>query len=616
MSITVKEASDRWDISERRITELCRQGRIGGACKEGKAWFIPDDAYKPEDKRVKSGKYIKKEMERLPLPVGVSDFRSASKEYYYVDKTEMIRTFLDEKPKVSLFTRPRRFGKTLNMDMLRVFFEKSNEDTSIYFRDLKIWKYGEKYTSYQGKYPVIYLSFKDAKQDSWDDTYHHICECIRTEFERHRYVLDGDKLSETEKAYILRVLDGQSDRSDMEMSLRNLSRVLDQYHDIATMIFIDEYDTPIQHGYLKGFYDDVIGFMRNLFSGGLKDNNHLSFGFMTGILRVAKESIFSGLNNIAVNSILDDKYSSYFGFTDAEVRKMAQYYGKMDCYDEIAEWYDGYRFGNTDIFNPWSVISYFRNEARPGAYWKSTGSNEIIGEIIGSADNDTYQKLQRLLSGEEVVSYIDTNVIYPEIRENPSSVFSFLLVAGYLKLVSSELSFSGDMIGTVTLPNREITYVYRKEIIWKLDNILAINDVVKMQELLFFKDGMGLKSLIQDMLLKSVSYFDSAGENFYHGFVLGLCASMEGYAVTSNREAGHGRYDIQLKPVKEGYPGILIEIKNVRSEKDEDLKEAAYGALDQIIEKKYDAQMRMDGVSEIYMIGMAFCGKKVEIAGR
>lgn len=485
-TMTVKETAEQWGITERRVSLLCSEGRIEGAYKAGRSWRIPLDAQKPVDSRIKTGLYRKSKMPSgLSLPIGISDYRLASSEYYYVDKTMMIKEFLDERPMVSLFTRPRRFGKTLNMDMLRTFFEKTDEDTSVYFRDKKIWSCGQKYRDYQGKYPVIFISFKDVKRETWMETYAHIITILREEFERHSELLNSEKCSEYEKDYFKAILEGDADSTDFMISLQSLSKMLDKHYGIPPIIIVDEYDTPIQQGYMRGFYDEVILFMRNLFSGGLKDNRHLSYGFLTGILRVAKESIFSGLNNLAVNSILDYQYSEYFGFTAEEVKEMACYYGAEEKFEEICAWYDGYRFGNSEIFNPWSVLNYFRNQCQPKAFWQSTGNNEIIGEILAGAGADIYERLHALLEGETFLTYIDTGVIYPQIKSNPSSVYSFLLVAGYLKVVKSDLSFSGDYMCEVALPNREITFVYNKEILQQLSYMIPQSTAISIQEALF-----------------------------------------------------------------------------------------------------------------------------------
>ena len=463
--MSAKEASSVWGISPRRITALCAAGKISGAKKANRIWQIPADAEKPVDARVRSGAYRKSAVSTLlPLPVGISDYRLVSTEYYYVDKTLMIRDFLDQRPMVSLFTRPSRFGKTLNMDMLRVFFEKTDEDTSVYFTNKAIWACGEKYRDYQGKYPVIFLTFKDVKHNTWEETYAHFARLIGEEYLRHSNLATSPACNDFEKAIYQRILSGTADSTDYISSLKTLSLMLYKHYGCPTIIIIDEYDTPIQQGHFMGFYDDAVSFMRGFFSGGLKDNRNLAFGFLTGILRVSKESIFSGSNNLVVNSILDKKYSAYFGFTADEVAKMAAYYNAYDKLDELRDWYDGYRFGDMKIYNPWSVINYFSAgcEARP--YWLSTSNNDIISEVLEQADKDIYTQLTNLLQGKTVATYVDTSVIYPQLQNNPSSVYSFLLVSGYLKVVKAEISVSGDYLCHVALPNREITCVYNRRV--------------------------------------------------------------------------------------------------------------------------------------------------------
>ncbi len=613
-TMTVKEAATFWNLTERRVSSLCKEGKIEGAIKQGRSWIIPKNAKKPIDNRVKSGMYRKSSRPiKLPLPIGISDYRLASSEYYYIDKTMMIKDFIDERPMVSLFTRPRRFGKTLNMDMFRTFFEKTEEDTSVYFKDKKIWECGEKYREYQGKYPVIFVTFKDIKFDTWEETFAAIKDVFAKETQRHIELKNSDKCDEYDKNKFKQLASGDLNEVELSGVLLDLSRMLHKHHGTAPIIIIDEYDIPIQQGHMKNYYDKIILFMRNLFSGGLKDNKHLSYGFLTGILRVAKESIFSGLNNLTINSVLDNKYSSYFGFTEEEIREMAKYYDVADKYEEICQWYDGYRFGKTDIFNPWSVINYFNNECEPRAFWQSTGSNDVIGEIIAEADKEIYEKFTSLVNGKTFTTYIDTGVIYPQIKSNPSTIYSFLLVAGYLKVLKTTPSFNGDFMCEVALPNREISLVYHKEILQKLNNIIPQPTAISIQEAIFSGDNDKLKTMLQTLITQSVSSFDAAGENFYHGFILGLCALSGGSYVSSNKESGDGRYDIQLKPVKKNLPGILIELKAEKNCSQEQLKKLSKTALQQIIDKKYDTEMSTEGIKTIYKYGVAFSGKKVEI---
>lgn len=614
--MTTREASEKWNITERRINVLCKEGRIPGAYKDNKRWLIPDKTDKPADKRLKGrsrvpGAEEKITGKKLPLPIGISDYRKASGEYYYVDKTLLIRDFIDERPQVSLFTRPRRFGKTLNMDMLRAFFECSKEDTSVYFKDKKIWKCGKEYQDYQGKYPVIYVTFKDVKCDNWENAYDLIYKIIRNEIERHSELLNSDKISAYEKKYLTSMLNGEANENDVAFAFLNLSRMLHTHYGVAPIIIVDEYDTPIQQGHVRGYYDQVIDFMRALFSGGLKDNPHLSYGFLTGILRVAKESIFSGLNNLKINSILDNRYSEYFGFTPEEVREMAQYYGVPEKYDEICEWYDGYRFGKTEIFNPWSVIGYFNNECIPRAFWQSTGSNDIISEVLNNATMETYEKLESLLQGKSIVTNIDTGVIYPQIQNNPASVYSFLLVTGYLKTITNDQTFGGDYICEVALPNKEISYVYSKEILSKFENVIPQSTASAIQTAIYTMDISKLKELLEKFLLQTVSFHDVANETFYHGLILGLCAMLNNqYRLISNREAGNGRFDIQMLPLNKLLPGILIELKAGKDCTEEQLSKLADAALKQMNDKQYDADMMAQGVTEILQYGIAFSGKK------
>ena len=611
--MTTQDAADLWKISTRRISILCKEGRISGAYKDGKQWMIPVYAEKPADNRLReTQRYGRKPMKKLPLPIGISDYRKASSEYYYVDKTLMIRDFIDERPQVSLFTRPRRFGKTLNMDMLRTFFEISDEDTSIYFRNKKIWACGAEYQAYQGKYPVIYVTFKDVKCETWESTYDFISKILRNEFERHSELLESSRLSSFEKKYYIDVLNGRANENDIAMAFLNLSRMLHEHHGTAPIIIIDEYDTPIQQGHMRGYYDQIIDFMRALFSGGLKDNPHLSYGFLTGILRVAKESIFSGLNNLKINSILDNRYSEYFGFTPAEVQEMSIYYGVPEKYDEMCEWYDGYRFGNTEIFNPWSVIGYFGNECTPRAFWQSTGSNDIISEVLKLATPETMERLKALMQGEAFVTHIDTGVIYPQIQKNPSSIYSLLLVTGYLKSVKAAQPFGSDYMCEVALPNKEISYVYSKEILSQLENLIPPSAAIAIQEAIYTMDISALQKRLEEFLIQTISYHDAANETFYHGLILGLCAMLDNcYRITSNREAGDGRFDIQMKPLDGKLPGIIIELKAAKDYSQEQLNVLAQKALEQIDERGYAKDMDLEAVSVILKYGIAFSGKKV-----
>uniref|UniRef100_UPI0025F8D914 AAA family ATPase n=1 Tax=uncultured Holdemanella sp. TaxID=1763549 RepID=UPI0025F8D914 len=575
--------------------QMCKQKEIVGAIKDGRNWLIPDNAILGPKK---------------PLPIGVSDFKSATTNYYYVDKTLLIRDFLNALPMVSLFTRPRRFGKTLNMDMLRVFFEKTPEDTSIYFKDKYIWQCGDYYTKHQGQYPVIFLSFKDIKCSCWHETFQKISKLISLEFMRHDELESSTVLSSYEKEQYHRFASEGMNEVDCQMGLQLLSLLLHKHYGKECVIIIDEYDTPIQQGHLCDFYNDIVNFMRNFFSGGLKDNPHLAFGFLTGILRVAKESIFSGMNNLKTNSILDDSYSSYFGFTKDEVKDMLEYYEYEDKYQEICEWYDGYCFGNTEIFNPWSVINYISDQCFPKAFWQSTGSNDIIGEIIGAATPEINENLYKLLCGNTITTYIDTSVIYPEVQSNPYSIYSFLLVAGYLKVAAIYPQNDGNYMCDVAIPNKEIAFVYEKEV---LNRTNQNNVSISVHQAIFSKDANKLQSLLENFMLKSISTMDGASEAFYHGMMLGLCAVLGSqYQVRSNRESGLGRFDIELLPMVKNMPGFIFELKHTK-DMNIDLDSLADSALRQIDNMKYDAELKAFGVDDIVKIGIAFRQKSAVV---
>lgn len=597
--LSCSDASKAMGFSVRRIQQMCKNGELPGAIKEGRKWLIPDEAI-----------HMNHFAKNKSLPIGVSDFKLATTGYYYVDKTLMIRDFLDKKPMVSLFTRPRRFGKTLNMDMLRVFFEKTNEDTSVYFKDKQIWQCGDYYTKHQGQYPVIFLTFKDVKSMTWEETFQKIRRLISLEFIRHNELETSSVLTAYEKEQYHLLAKDSGDEVDCQMGLQLLSLLLHKHYGRECIIIIDEYDTPIQQGHTCNFYPEIVNFMRNFFSGGLKDNPHLAFGFLTGILRVAKESIFSGMNNLKTYSILDDGYSSYFGFTEKEVKDMLRYYGKDDKYNELSEWYDGYRFGNTEIFNPWSVINYISDNCFPKAFWQSTGSNEIIGEIIQAATPEITKDLYKLLCGEKIAAYIDTGVIYPEVQNNPYSIYSFLLVAGYLKVANIYPQSDGNFMCDVAIPNKEITFVYEKEVLNRTNqNSLAIS----ISQAIFSKDTQKLQALLEDFMVKSISSIDGANEGFYHGMMLGLCAILGNrYKIRSNRESGLGRFDIQLMPLTKGMPGFIFEFKHTKDEHT-DLSALADSALQQIEAKKYDTELRDNGVNSIISIGIAFRGKSAVV---
>ena len=618
---TCKEKASEWGVTSRAVNVMCKNGKIPGARKEKGKWLLPDGAKKPLDGRTLVGKKgtALSNKDVKSLPIGVSDYVRAQSEYYYVDKTLLIKEFLDQKPLVSLFTRPRRFGKTLNMDMLRVFFEISEEDTSKYFIDKNIWKCGAEYQKHQGKYPVIFLTFKDVKFDTWEATIDKIRGLLQDEYGRHQELLNSSRLSQYEKDYFSKILDASANEVELTSALERLSKMLAIYYERAPIIIIDEYDTPIQEGYTKDFYDEIIGFMRNFFSGAFKDNKNLSYGFLTGILRIAQESIFSGLNNLTVNSVMDDEYDNFFGFTNEEISEMLDYYGVTEKESELKDWYDGYLFGNEEIYNPWSVINYISRGCIPQAYWVNTGKNEILEDVMKVATDDITERLYALMQGEQVIARIDQNVVYRSLAEEPANIYSLLLVAGYLKTPKKELQADGSYLCEVSIPNREIAVVYKNEILSHFLQVGAITRTTanKIAESFYTNDDLKLQNAVAEYMDKSISFYDGGAEGFYHGLMLGLIALMDNqYKIKSNRESGDGRYDVCMIPREKKYPGIILELKWEKNLGKASLESLAGDALEQIDKLRYDSEMKEDGIKNILKFGIAFSGKKVSVKTR
>ena len=577
--ISTKEAAGIMGLSTRRVVGLCNAGN--GAI--------------------------------LSLAVGNTSYMDVVKNSYYVDKTLLIRDLIDDQVPVILFTRPRRFGKTLALDMLKTFFEKTKEDTSIYFKDKQIWACGEKYQKMQGAFPVISITFKDAKFSDWASTYAAIKNVIRDEFMRHDELFTSDSLNPVEQDYLSRMQTDELSDVEYTRSLLNLGRMLEKHHQSKVVILIDEYDTPIQQGHSRSFYNEVITFMRNFMSGGLKDNPSLAFGVLTGILRVSKENLFSGLNNPIVNSVLDEKYSKYFGFTVDEVNTMAAYYGQEAKLEELREWYDGYRFGSTEIYNPWSVANYFYNNCQAKPYWTNTSDNEIIREIMISLTPDIAENLFALLQGQTVQASLNMDVIYPRITDGTDTIFSFLLLAGYLKPVSDAVETEFGTFMELALPNKEIRRVYNTEILSWLRVTVDGNVMAGLEKALYLNDGKKLQEFLRKYMITCISCFDGAAEGFYHGMMLGLAAGMSSrYYIRSNRESGEGRFDLVLEPKVHSLPGIIMEFKATKN--DAGLSASADEALKQIEDKHYDTDMKDRGIKEIVKYGIAFAGKNVEIA--
>lgn len=552
------------------------------------------------------------------LPIGVSDFREVIEgDYYYVDKSLLIKELIDSGSKSVLLPRPRRFGKTLNLSMLRYFFERTDQDNSVLFQHLAIWNQGELYRNKQGRHPVIYLTFKDVKYRSWNSCYEQLTRTIRDELLRHEALLHSGILKETESDEYRRLLDLSASEAAYENSLKLLSSWLERWYGNKTVILIDEYDTPIQEGYVNGYYDEVIGFMRNLLSGALKDNASLEKGVLTGILRVAKESVFSGLNNLEVCSLLVPEYSAHFGLMEQEVETMLEYYEVDLETEQVKDWYNGYKFGGTTIYNPWSIVNLsakWRNGPQP--YWVNTSGNELVEQLLTKSGAETKKELERLLRGETIRKEIDDNIVFRDLDRNSEALWSFLLFVGYLKIESQERELR--LYGELKIPNREVTFLYEEIVRGWFQKRIHSEKNRAMLETLMNGDIATFEEIFRDLVSQTFSMFDTGGdepEKVYHAFVLGLLVNLrDRYEVKSNRESGYGRYDVMLIPKgtavrSEASKGVILEFKKVK--RNETLEHAAAAALQQIEDKRYETELLEREVKDIIKVGIAFRGKEL-----
>ena len=554
----------------------------------------------------------------LPPPVGTSDWARFSRDSYCVDKTLILKDLIDSKSRVVLFTRPRRFGKTTMLEMIRAFYEpetlvegRGMVKTEEFFTDKKIWfADGGKYRDEQGKRPVIFFSFKDFKSTTWKSAKNDLVNFLAYEFSR--FASAGDALSGIKAEQFAAVKDGKADLDTLKLSLGLLAEAVHLNSKTLPVILIDEYDQSITSASTYGYYDEMCNFMRVFLSGALKDNKHCHIGIMTGVLRVAKEGILSGLNNPEVWTVFDEPYSQYFGFTEEEVAEMARYYGAEDKLPEIKAWYDGYNFGGTEIYNPWSVLRYFKGKCKPDAYWLDTSSNDLIVELVRDLPHDMVRTLEALLRDETPrVQMAKELGPYKDVMANKSSLYALLVSAGYLKVASP----IEEGMCKVALPNHELSLVFVNDIKAKINAALSVGtgDIVGA---LLDRDADRLREAIAAFLLESVSYFDAAAEGFFHGLTLGFLATLrKRFRVLSNVESGEGRFDIALKPLVEPFPAFIIEVKAADSEKD-DLKSLARDARAQIDGKKYDTTFRAEGITDIEKIGLAYYKDKIELCNK
>ncbi len=551
------------------------------------------------------------------LPVGLSDFKEVIEgNYYYVDKSLLIKELIDQGAKALLLPRPRRFGKTLNLSMLRYFFEKTETDTSHLFRHLKIWQAGEEYTGSQAKYPVIYLTFKDIKEAHWKSALKKMKRLIQKEFLRHKYLRADQGLGAEERKHFEEIAKLKAGQSDYEDSLKQLSDYLARHHGQKVILLIDEYDTPIQAGYANGYYAEVVSFMRNFLSAGLKDNPHLEKGVLTGIMRVAKESIFSGLNNLGVYTLLSHSFADKFGLTESEVKQMVQDYQAEDHYPAINEWYNGYHFGDTVIYNPWSIINYLSNPKdgfKP--YWLHTSDNAIVEKLLTRGGKELKKELESLIAGESVEKPVEESIVFGEIEQREDLLWSFLLFGGYLKYLSCRRDENTDKLHyQLAIPNREVRITYTDLIArWFTEKF----DDEKLQSMLrALREGeiRLFEHLFQEMVMTIFSYHDfgAESEKVYQAFVTGLLVWLGGdYELKSNRESGYGRYDLMIIPKDQKRIGYVIEFKKVSAYENETVETAIAKAFAQIEAKGYETELRARGIKTIKQLAIVFEGKQV-----
>lgn len=547
---------------------------------------------------------------RYRLPVGEDDFAKVRQEYYFVDKSPFIREFMDRHGAVMLFARPRRFGKTLTLSMLRYFFDIDHaEENRDLFEGLAIARDADAMQE-QGTRPVVFLSLKEWKADSWGDMQNIIKERLGSYFNTQRFLLDDKKLSPRDLAVFQDILMGQADLSYCRTAILFLMNLLAQHYGKKPILLLDEYDTPIQAAWSHGFYQEAISFFRGFLSSALKTNPSLDFAVLTGVLRISKESIFSDLNNLQVDSVLDTNFPEAFGFTEPEIRQLGMDLGYQASVPELKDWYDGYRLQGREIYNPWSVLQYFANDCEPRPYWVNTSGNAILAELMRSIDDEHAATLESLLQGGSVQAFLREGVIYSDIGDDEDALYTMLVTTGYLT-VSGEQRIGYETQYDLRLPNKEMQSLFADEILRRFRHYQKKSALVRLMQALLAGDAEKAQTGLSKFLVSMVSAFDTgAKESFYHGFVLGMTAILvPDYEVQSNREAGKGRFDVAVFPKDTSKTGLLFEFKTAASEAE--LTAKADEALQQMAERDYIAPFRARGINEVHQYGVAFCGKQV-----
>jgi len=573
------------------------------------------------------------------LPIGISDFKDIiTNDYYYVDKTLFIKAIIDSGDKILLLPRPRRFGKTLNLSMLKYFYDCCPETWSPIsnsqpspakksqtpgntnknlFDSLAICRAGKEYLDKMGKHPVIFLSFRSIKELDWKSCMSKIKDLIQKEYARHYYLIESQKLRPFEKDYFQKIIDLKGDEGNYENSLENLLIFLSRFYNERAVILIDEYDAPVHAGFTSGYYEEIINFMRNFLCGGLKDTDqYLEKSILTGIMRIAKESIFSGLNNPGVYTLLSKKFNDYFGFTEPELKNILDDFKVMDMYDRVQLWYNGYLFGGKVIYNPWSIINFLNDEEKKlKPYWINTSDNRIVETLLTTGGKELKEELEQLIRGETIEKAIDENIILKEVTLREDLLWSFLLMAGYLKQASERRDdISEKTYYSLSIPNKEVRASYTGII----DRYFSTKIENKKLEIMLKALIEGDVELFEEMLQKVVnavySYHDFGDEpeKVYHALVAGMLTWITNtHEIKSNRESGYGRYDIMIIPHDPTQVGYIIEFKKTR--KNETIETAVKSALQQIEEKKYETELVQRGIKHIKKLAIAFSGKEVSV---
>lgn len=547
-------------------------------------------------------------MRKKAVPVGIEDFeRIIREDYYYVDKTMLIEELLINRAPVTLFTRPRRFGKTLNMSMIKYFFDvKNKEENKKLFENLKVSN--SEYMSEQGKYPVIFISLKDLKGDTWEECLKRLKLFIFDLYAEFEYI--REKMNEWDKRKFEKVLYEKED-ADYIMSLKFLADSLYKYHGEKVIILIDEYDAPIINAFDKGYYNEAINFFQTFYSSALKTNNSLKYGILTGITRIIKEGIFSGLNNLYVNTILSRDYSEYFGLLENEVVEMLDYFDMKYKIEEVREWYNGYIFGESEVYNPWSIVNYVR-EKEIKAYWANVSGNTLLENMLNHAGESVYDDLKKFTDGESIEKYISDGTTIKSLLSNDDEIWQLLLYSGYLTKDEKQEKESDSNVYNLKIPNKEIRKYFGNMFLNRF-----FGTEVKTNILIKALEGGDIKKFeetLGEIMINMLSHFDldKEMEKIYQVFMIGLVGFLMGkYEIISNDESGYGRYDLAMIPIKNNEKAYLMEFKISKTKKE--MEESAEKALKQIDEKKYDTKLKARGIKNILKIGIAFYGKEVKV---